>query len=86
MRAQGLPPTQGRRDAHVDATGYPVDCPRGEVLDIADLWASFGERTVVSEAEGLARDLGRGWQQTQLVHGDKPEWITWYDASARRTA
>ena len=65
------PPYQG-------ATGYPVTCPRDEVLQIAELWARHGARVVVSEAVGLAGELGRGWDQVCLRPGPKAEWVTCY--------
>lgn len=65
------PPYQG-------CTGYPVACPRDEVLDIASTWARHGARVVLHEAVGLAADLGSGWTQRQLRTGRKAEWITCY--------
>lgn len=69
------PPYQG-------ATGYPAVCPRDEVLTIAETWARHGARVVLSEAVGLAGDLGPGWEQEQLPSTRKPEWITVYAGRA----
>lgn len=69
------PPYQG-------CTGYPVACPRDEVLDIAETWARHGARVVLHEAVGLAGDLGGGWTQRQLRTGRKAEWITCYGCHA----
>ena len=70
------PPYQG-------ATGYPATCPREEVLVIAETAARYGGRVVLSEAVGLAAELGRGWSQVQLRDGKKPEWVTLYGCDAR---
>lgn len=70
------PPYQG-------ATGYPATCPRDEVLHIAETWARHGARVVLSEAVGLAAELGGGWSQHQLRRGKKAEWITCYGCEAR---
>lgn len=61
------------------ATGYPVTCPRDQVLAIADEAARHGGRVVLSEAVGLAAELGPGWRQVQLRRGPKPEWVTLYN-------
>jgi hypothetical protein len=63
------PPYQG-------ATGYPVTCDRSEVLRIAETWARNGARVVLSEAVGLASELGSGWSDTCLRRDRKPEWVT----------
>lgn len=80
LGASGLwyldPPYQAR-------TGYPVTCSRDEVLAIAELPARHGGRVVVSEAVGLAADLGRGWSQMQLRRGKKQEWVTAYGCDVR---
>lgn len=65
------PPYQG-------ATGYPVTCTRAEVLAIAEESARHGGRVVLSEAVGLAAELGPGWRQVELRRGPKPEWVTLY--------
>ena len=65
------PPYQG-------ATGYPAVCPRDEVLWIAEEWARHGACVVLSEAVGLAGELGSGWVEEQLPSAKKPEWITVY--------
>ena len=70
------PPYQG-------ATGYPKTCDRQTVLCIADTWARHGARVVLSEAVGLASDLGRGWAQVQLRTGKKEEWVTVYGCDIR---
>lgn len=70
------PPYQG-------ATGYPSTCPRSEVLAIADIWARHGARVVLSEAVGLAADLGPGWDQVCLRSDRKPEWATVYGCDVR---
>ena len=70
------PPYQG-------ATGYPATCPREEVLVIAETAARYGGRVVLSEAVGLAAELGRGWSQVQLRDGKRPEWVTLYGCDAR---
>ena len=70
------PPYQG-------ATGYPATCPREKVLVIADTAARHGGRVVLSEAVGLAAELGRGWSQVQLRDGRKPEWVTLYGCDVR---
>lgn len=70
------PPYQG-------ATGYPASCSRDEVLRIADTAARYGGRVVLSEAVGLAAELGHGWSQVQLRDGKKPEWVTLYGCDAR---
>lgn len=69
------PPYQG-------ATGYPAVCPRDEVLWIAEEWARHGARVVLSEACGLAAELGSGWVEEQLPSTRKPEWITVYAGRA----
>lgn len=61
------------------ATGYPVTCPRDQVLAIAEESARHGGRVVLSEAVGLAAELGPGWRQVQLRRGPKPEWVTLYN-------
>jgi hypothetical protein len=61
-------------------TGYPATCPRSEVLTIARAWANAGAVVVLCEAEGLAADLGPGWDQVQLRAGRRPEWVTTYGA------
>lgn len=80
LRRRGLvyldPPYQG-------ATGYPSTCPRAEVLAIAEIWARHGARVVLSEAVGLAADLGAGWSQVELTQGRKPEWATVYGCDVR---
>lgn len=70
------PPYQG-------ATGYPVTCSRDEVLAIVELPARHGAPVVVSEAVGLAAELGRGWSQAQLRRGKKQEWVTVYGCDVR---
>lgn len=60
------PPYQGK-------TGYPATCPREDVLWIAEEWARHGARVVLSEAVGLAGELGAGWIEEQIRDG---EWIT----------
>jgi hypothetical protein len=65
------PPYQG-------ATGYPATCPREEVLVIAETWARHGARVVLSEACGLAAELGAGWEQIEIEGTKKPEWLTIY--------
>jgi hypothetical protein len=62
------PPYRGK-------TGYPATCPREDVLWIAETWARAGARVVLSEANGLAGELGSGWIETELREG---EWITCY--------
>lgn len=69
------PPYQG-------ATGYPVTCSRDQVLAIAEESARHGGRVVLSEAVGLAAELGPGWRQVQLRGGRKPEWVTLYGCGA----
>lgn len=67
------PPYEGR-------TGYPAECPREKVLAIAEECARHGGRVVLSEATGLAEDLGDGWRQVQVRRHDKrPEWITTFN-------
>jgi hypothetical protein len=63
------PPYAGR-------TGYPVACPRAEVLHIAETWARHGAKVVISEAIGLADELGPTWEEIRLCPGPKPEWVT----------
>ena len=70
------PPYQG-------ATGYPVTCSRENVLAIADTWARHGARVVLSEAVGLAGDLGPGWEAIRLRASPKPEWVTIHGCDAR---
>ena len=70
------PPYQG-------ATGYPVACARDEVLRIAETWARHGARVVLSEAVGLAAELGAGWEQAQLRAMPKAEWVTVYGCGLR---
>lgn len=70
------PPYQG-------ATGYPVGCPRDEVLAIAETWARHGARVVLSEAVGLAAELGAGWTETRLREGPKAEWVTCFGVDTR---
>lgn len=70
------PPYQG-------APGYPSTCPRAEVLAIAEIWARHGARVVLSEAVGLAADLGAGWDQVELTQGRKAEWATVYGCDVR---
>lgn len=70
------PPYQG-------ATGYPASCSRDDVLRIADTAARHGGRVVLSEAVGLAAELGRGWSQVQLRDGRKPEWVTLHGCDVR---
>jgi len=65
------------------ATGYPVTCPRSEVLRSSEVWARYGARVVVHEAVGLASDLGPGWTQLQLRTGRKQEWVTVYGCDVR---
>lgn len=65
------------------ATGYPVTCSRDHVLAIAEESARHGGRVVLSEAVGLAAELGPGWRQVQLRRGPKPEWVTLYNCSAQ---
>lgn len=64
-----------------DATGYPVTCPRDHVLAIAEESARHGGRVVLSEAVGLAAELGPGWRQVQLRRGPKPEWVTLFNCA-----
>lgn len=70
------PPYQG-------AIGYPVACSRDEVLAIVELPARHGGKVVVSEAVGLAAELGRGWSQAQLRRAKKQEWVTVYGCDVR---
>lgn len=66
------PPYQG-------ATGYPAQSSRADVLWIAEDWARHGARVVLSEAVGLAGELGAGWTQEQLPSRKRPEWVTVYE-------
>jgi len=70
------PPYQG-------ATGYPVACARDHVLAIAEMWAQHGARVVLSEAVGLAAELGPGWTQARLRAAPKPEWVTVFNCDVR---
>ena len=70
------PPYQGK-------TGYPVACPRNEVLAIAEIPARLGAPVLVCEAVGLAADLGPGWTQTCLRDGEKQEWVTTHGCDVR---
>lgn len=69
------PPYQG-------ATGYPVTCPREHVLAIAEESGRHGGRVVLSEAVGLAGELGPGWRDVCLRRAPKPEWVTVYGCGA----
>ena len=61
---------------YAGATGYEKTCTREDVLEIAQTWAAAGARVVLSEAVGLARELGPGWREICLRADKKPEWIT----------
>jgi hypothetical protein len=65
------------------ATGYPVACSRDEVLAIVEQPARHGAMVVVSEAVGLAAELGPGWSDLCLRESPKPEWVTTYGCDPR---
>lgn len=66
---------------YVGATGYGWDCPRADVLALAQRWADAGAVVAVSEAEPL--DLA-GWHHVDLTRpGGKPEWLTLSRAPVR---
>lgn len=67
---------------YAGATGYALACPRAKVLDIAGVWQRHGARVVLSEAVGLASELGDGWEQVELRRGKKHEWATIYGCDA----
>ena len=77
-------PAVGRRalvyldPPYAGATGYALTCPRAKVLEIARTWQQHGARVVLSEAVGLASELGDGWEQVELRRGKKHEWATVY--------
>ncbi len=66
---------------YLGCTGYPMECPREDVLTMADLLAQHGARVVLSEAVGLAAELGTGWREVCLRRGPKPEWVTLHGCS-----
>lgn len=72
------PPYQG-------ATGYPATCSRETVLLVAETWARAGARVVLSEAVGLASELGPGWGEQRLRCGKRAEWVTTYGCDEAAT-
>lgn len=67
---------------YLGCTGYPAECPRERVLQVADECARHGGRVVLSEAVDLSTDLGPGWTAVQLKRGKRPEWVTTYRCDA----
>lgn len=59
-------------------TGYGWDVGRAALLELAGAWARAGAVVAISEAEGLAAELGTGWHQVDVTAwgGGKPEWVT----------
>lgn len=69
---------------YVGCTGYGWDCPRAEVIAMANAWSERGAVVAVSEAEAV-RDDWHALDLTALGHG-KPEWLTLNRPPARRPA
>jgi len=64
---------------YVDRTGYILPADRADVLDQADRYRAAGALVGISEAVGLAGDLGAGWHQADLTgehRGKGAEWLT----------
>ena len=67
---------------YAGATGYGWDCPRDDVVALAEAWEVAGAVVAVSEAEPL--DIS-GWHHLELTRpGGKPEWLTLSREPVRR--
>lgn len=57
-------------------TGYGWDVERAALVAMAREYARRGAWVAVSEATGLASDLGLGWEEQDVTIGKKAEWLT----------
>lgn len=92
-RAEDLPIPEALPDGSVvyldppyaGTTGYGASMSREGVLELARAWALTGATVAISEAVGLAGELGPGWREVDITshhkngmnHGEaRMEWIT----------
>ena len=62
-------------------TGYGWDVERRDLVTMAREYVRRGARVAISEAVGLAGDLGGGWREEDITMGKKAEWLTTYGGS-----
>lgn len=65
---------------YAGCTGYGWDCLREQVLDMAQRLHAAGAVVILSEAVGLAAELGPAWHEQEITgfgtRRSKPEWLT----------